>query len=101
MCVGGPCRYALKQGSGVSDNWLWQYVVPNILRSQHIQDRVALVLALPLVWAAFDNDMENYMPATLRNRIRTAYEDIRQLDIAENPVKKSGWLLQDKNMTSA
>jgi hypothetical protein len=88
LCVGGPCRYALKQGSGVSDNWLRQYVVPNILRSQHIQDRVALVLALPLVWAAFDNDMENYMPATLRNRIRTAYEDIRQLDIAENPVKK-------------
>jgi hypothetical protein len=78
----------LKQGSGVTDNWLRQYVVPNILRAQYIQEQIALVLALPILWAAFDDEMEAYMPATLRNRIRTAYGDIRQLDITENPVKK-------------
>jgi hypothetical protein len=71
----------LKQGSGVTDDWLWQYVVPNILLSQRIHESVALVLALPILWAAFDNEMENYMPASLRNRICTAYEYIRQLDI--------------------
>lgn len=92
LCVGGPCRYALKQGSGVTDDWLRQYVVPNILPSQCIQERVALVLALPILWAAFDDEMEAYMPATLRNRIRTAYEYIRQLDVTVNPVKKYCWL---------
>jgi hypothetical protein len=47
------------------------------------------MLALPILWAAFnDADMEDYMPATLRNCIRTAYENIRQLSAAENPVKK-------------
>jgi len=65
-----------------------QYVAPNVLRSHNIQERVALVLALPILWAAFDDEMEAYMPATLRNRIRTAYEYIRQLDITENQVKK-------------
>jgi hypothetical protein len=88
LCVGGPCMYQLEQGSGVTDAWLRQYVVPNILRSDNIQEAVAMVLALPLLWAAFDDEMEAYMPAPLRNRIRAAYATIHQLAAGVNPVRK-------------
>ena len=60
---------------------------PNILRAEYIQERVALVLVLPILWAAFDDEMEAYTPATLRNRICTAYEYIRQLDVTVNWLK--------------
>ena len=46
------------------------------------------MLALPLLWACFDGEMEACMPADMRNRIRAAYETIRLLEPEENPVKK-------------
>ena len=49
---------------------------------------MALVLALPILWACFDDEMEAYMPLVMRNWIRAAYEIIRQLELQENPVKK-------------
>jgi hypothetical protein len=88
LCVGGPCKYVLKEGSGVTEHWLRQHVVPNILRAQRFQEQVVLVLALPILWACFDDEMVAYMPAVMRNRIRAAYENIRQLEPEVNPVKK-------------
>ena len=86
LCVGGPIKYVLQEGSGIVENWLLQNVVPNILRSPRMNRQVAAVLAVPLLWAAFDPDMEDSMPAGVRNRIRAAYENIRQLPAGENPV---------------
>jgi hypothetical protein len=88
LCVGGPCKYALKEGSGVTEHWLCQFVVPHMLQSARFQRPVALVLALPILWACFEDRMEEYMPPALRNRILAAYENIRQLEPEENPVKK-------------
>ena len=88
LCVGGPCKYVLKNGSGITSNWLYQHVVPNMRQSQHITDQVALVLALPLLWACLSPDMQAYLPGELRNRICTAYQNICQLEPGENPVKK-------------
>jgi hypothetical protein len=65
LCVGGPCMYQLKAGSGVTTAWLRQHVVPNMLLSHSLQESVVMVLALPLLWAAFDDEMEAYMPAPL------------------------------------
>ena len=31
LCVGGPCNYKLVEGSSVSENWLYDNVVPHIL----------------------------------------------------------------------
>jgi hypothetical protein len=45
-----------------------------------------MVLALPILWAAFDDEMEAYMPASLRNRIRAAYGNVHLP--TTNPVKK-------------
>eukprot|EP00957_Ditylum_brightwellii_P120726 9208391-Ditylum_brightwellii.AAC.1 len=30
LCIGGPCCYKLKEGMDISDEWLIEYVVPNI-----------------------------------------------------------------------
>ena len=88
LCVGGPCKYALKEGSGVTEQWLCEHVVPSILQSQRFHRHVAVVLALPILWACFDDEMEAYMPPEMRNRIRAAYLLIRRLEPQENPVKR-------------
>lgn len=88
LCIGGPCKYALKNNSGVTTNWLHQHVVPNILHSEHISEHVATVLALPVLWACFNPAMQDYIPQVLQNRVQNAYETIRRLAPEENPVKK-------------
>ena len=30
LCVGGPCKYALKEGSGISEEWMSTRVVPSL-----------------------------------------------------------------------
>ena len=90
LCIGGPVKYILKNGSGVSNLWLTQNVVPHIFASERIQGNVALVLALPILWACFDSTVEGKMPGQMRNRIRLEYEAIRgpTMEATENPVKK-------------
>jgi hypothetical protein len=83
LCIGGPCMYALKTNSGVSDDWLAQYVAPNILRRFPRQ-----VLGRALLWACFDEEVKEILPPALSNRIITAYTAIRRLPEGENPVKK-------------
>ena len=72
----------------LSDKWLHENVVCNILRCNKIHDRVAMVLALPLLWAAQEASMEGWMLAHLRTHICTAYEVICTLPVDQNPVKK-------------
>jgi hypothetical protein len=88
LCIGGPCKYALKAGSGITTNWLHEHVVPHIRQSEHIAENVATMLALPLLWACFNPEMQAYIPAALRNRVHAAYENIRLLEPEQNPVKK-------------
>ena len=62
LCIGGPCKCALKQGSGVSMLWLCEHVVPHLVASAHMQDQVVIVLAKPILWACFDDSMERKCP---------------------------------------
>ena len=90
LAVGGPIKYVLVHDSGVTDQWLCANVVPHIIGCAKVHDGVALVLALPILWAAQEADMEGWMPPRLRTRIRAAYEIIRTLPEGTNPVKKLG-----------
>eukprot|EP00957_Ditylum_brightwellii_P022811 1720730-Ditylum_brightwellii.AAC.1 len=54
LCIGGPCRYSLKDGCTLSNNWLIQHVVPGIVDA--FECEVVLVLALPFIWAVFDEE---------------------------------------------
>jgi hypothetical protein len=87
LCRGGACKYVVKAGSGISDDWILEYVVPHI--RMRFSRSVALVLGRALLWAVFE-DFGVYLPIALRNRIQTAYADIpgRQLVAGENPVKR-------------
>ena len=89
LCRGGPIHYAVKANSGISDDWILQYVVPNIA---HEFDRaIALVLGRALLWRIFDPDESNVVPDFTRLRVTNAYRDLGercQLDDGENPVQK-------------
>ena len=88
LCIGGPCMYALREGSGVTDQWLGEHVVPSLMIHHRIHKNVSLVLARPILWACFDDRMELLMPEELRTNIRDAYELIRVLDANTNPVER-------------
>ena len=91
LAIGGPVKYKARAGSGFTHQFLMQHVVPGI--HQHYGDasnRIAEVLALPLLWAAFQPGLEHMMSAPVRARIRIQYELIRPDDYHAdwNPVSK-------------
>jgi hypothetical protein len=99
LCVGGACSYVLDCELGITDDWLWQHVVPNMMRSPYIAQcpRVAAVLALPLLWACFDANMEEYMPTSIRADVRRAYAGIGTTNMS--PVTKTLLIVSGSDAT--
>jgi hypothetical protein len=54
LCVGGPCKYVVKEGAGVSNNFILQHVVPSICT--RFSDEVALVLGKALLWLVISEE---------------------------------------------
>ena len=83
---GGACRYALRklqQANQVSNQFLLDYVAPQV--SKRLGEDMALVLALPLLWASFEDKKFEVVEASSRttaallypaltSRIITAYQ---------------------------
>jgi hypothetical protein len=90
--------HALKADCGVSDDWLAEFVVPNIRR--HFSHEVGMVLGRALLWASFEGEVKEILPPALSNCIITAYADIRRLPEGENPVKKKCYLSSREMMTN-
>jgi hypothetical protein len=86
LCIGGPCKYVVKEGSGITDTFLLEHVVPNVWICY--PDDVAKVLGKALLWFIFSPDSSNYLPTPLQDCIENAYNGIGQLPPGENPVKK-------------
>ena len=97
LCVGGPVKYKARAGGGLTHAWLMENVVPGI--KGHFQDdpanKLAEVLALPVLWCAMQPGLENMLTAAIRARIRIAYELIRPEDFHQewNPVVKAPLLV--------
>jgi hypothetical protein len=53
LAVGGPVKYVIRQGSGITDGWILQNVVPNIARK--FPRQVAIVLGKAFLWAMYDD----------------------------------------------
>lgn len=85
LCVGGPCKYVVKEGAGVSNDFILQHVVPSI--RTRFSDEIALVLGKALLWLVFSEE-NSYVPDEARERIRQAYNVIRQLPENVNPIEK-------------
>jgi hypothetical protein len=87
LCVGGPCRYAVRENCGISNAWILEHVVPHARLL--IGDNAATVLGFSLLWYAFTLEGATGMPAHLLQRIRTAYNQLNNgLPEGMNPVKK-------------
>jgi hypothetical protein len=84
--VGGPCKYILKEGFGVTDNFILEHVVPNIRK--RYSDVVSLVLGKVLLWFIFTPEGSEYLPQALCKRVQTAYSNVATLPADENPVNK-------------
>jgi hypothetical protein len=85
LCMGGPCKCVVKEGSGIADNFLLKHVVPNVRTRR--SDGVAKVLGKALLWLIFTPDGD-HLPHALRERVRTACDDVARLLAGENPIKK-------------
>ena len=96
LCTGGPCKYKLREGSGVTDEWLLKHVAKNIHQRYGEGNPVAKVLALPLLWACFEGKDErqqtggpNHVPYYIMDEVMKEYGVIRQLGEEVNPVRKA------------
>jgi hypothetical protein len=66
LCIRGPCKYVVKDGSAVTGNFLLEHVVPNICTWFSVD--VANALAKPLLWMLF-SWQKNYLPQAMRDHI--------------------------------
>lgn len=91
LCIGGPVKYVLKEGSNVSNQWLLDNVVPGLVR-RFPNHAVPLTFALPILWACFASPEECSIPIPehKRNGIRSAYALLNSTLPPEdsNPVEK-------------
>lgn len=86
LCIGGPCKYVIKDGSGITSEFLIQYVVPRI--AQKFPRDVAVVLGTALLWRIFSQDGEAAIPQVIRQRVIVAYQIIKLLDDGINPISR-------------
>ena len=89
LCLGGICKYKVKSGVNISDNWLSNHVCPGI--TSCFGPRVAAILAKPLLWAAMDDKWCDYLPDGLRTRIMNSLaEDAVHLQVHHdvNPIER-------------
>jgi len=93
LCVGQPVKYKLKPNSGITSEWLLTHVVPGIHDHYNTDqnNKIATVLALPLLWSCLEPGMEELMSDGIRARVQAAWEQLRSgSDHAAdwNPVSK-------------
>ena len=89
LCIGGAVKYKVKEGCGISDQWIAQNVAPGI--ASQFNAAVAAILGKSLMWAVFDPEISSAVPASIRQRVVAAYntlgEDARLAD-DQNPIAK-------------
>jgi Transcriptional activator of glycolytic enzymes len=74
LCVGGPIKYKLKPDVTLTDDWLFEHVVPNIRKRFPEDSRLCRVLGTALLFGAMDPEVgEKYVPQGIRQRISSAY----------------------------
>ena len=89
LCIRGPVKYQLKQGIGssITQQWLFNNVIPNIRHRDDRDKRLCNVLGIALLFACMSDDTKKiFVPPEIRVRVRRAY---KRLNIEEaQPVEK-------------
>eukprot|EP00957_Ditylum_brightwellii_P063997 4854643-Ditylum_brightwellii.AAC.1 len=89
LCVGGPCKYALKEKAEILDSWLLEQVMTSI--AGVFDQQTALVLSFLLLWAVYDDGQVAAVCPEISSRIKAVYNRLSSRchqQIGENPVKK-------------
>ena len=60
LCKGGPLHYRLRENSGISTEWICEYVVPHI--SAQYCESGPVVLGRALIWRIFDPEQSRIVP---------------------------------------
>lgn len=86
LCMGGPCKYKVREDSGITNNFILQYVTPNIRR--RLGDCVALILGAAILFYAYSPEGQEDVPPTILQRVCNAYNNIRILPVEVNTVSR-------------
>ena len=84
--MGGPIKYNIRNASGVTDAFLFTHVVPNI--RQHFGAALASCLGKALMWGIFNDEVAEWLPSALVERVKDEYRLIRRIDESINPIVK-------------
>ena len=74
MCKGGVIAYEIDPLSGVSDNWILDYVVPNMVR-HGIPSEVCIVFGRAVLFRVFDRTGEDAVPIPMRESTVRVYNN--------------------------
>jgi len=91
LCKGGACYYRQKEESGMTDQWILDYVM--VHSKQHLPRQVAIVLGRAALWQMFDATGEQVVPPEMMKRVMDATADLKTAGTytvpeGENPVAK-------------
>ena len=90
MCKGGVIAYEIDPLSVVSDNWILNYVVPNMVR-HGLPHEVCIIVGRAVLFRVFDRTGEDAVPTPMRESIMQAYHELGSRNILEdgcNPIKR-------------
>ncbi len=71
MCKDGVIAYAMDQMSGMTDKWILDHVVPNMVR-KGIDEQVCKVLGHSVLWRVFDQSGGDSFPPHRHEQIMSA-----------------------------
>ena len=86
LCHRGVCVYKERDDSSVTDQWLAASVTPAIRGA--FGDRVAVILAKPLLWACYDANAADLVPPDLRQLIVNRYSLLNRTEAEVNPIRQ-------------
>ena len=87
LCKGGAVVYVVLEASGVTDGWICDHIVPNILRIG-VPLQVCVVLGRALLWRLFDGSGDA-IPPQRKAQMLEAYRALgtrNTLVVDQNPV---------------
>ena len=88
LCFKGMCKHKLKQGAGLTDDWLCQHVTPHITMA--FGKSAGRIFALPLLWASFSDVFAERVQPEIRSRICGQFVRLEREGFEDgvNPVEK-------------
>jgi hypothetical protein len=86
LCPGGPIRYAILPGSGVTRAFIVDHVTPKIC-DKYGSD-VACILGTALLWVVHSPYFSMVPPFTMRDDLCLRYDEVKTAGFTNNPVQK-------------